>query len=80
MSEYDDDDLLGFDDNGDPKPMTLANAVQVYSLRVKAQPVTVADCAMIFNVTEVAVRWAVAMHPFMFITGANNEFVEHDGE
>jgi hypothetical protein len=76
----DDDELLGFDDNGDPRPMTLANAIQVYSLRVKAQPVTVGDCAMIFNVSEDEVRRAVEMHPWMFITGANNEFVEHEGE
>lgn len=76
----DEEGLLGFDEDGNPKPMTLANAIQVYSLRVKAQPVTVGDCAMIFHVSEDEVRRAVEMHPWMFITGANGEFVEHDGE
>lgn len=75
----DDDELLGFDDDGQPKPMTLANALQVWSLQ-QTQPVTVADCAKVFRVSEIEVRAAIEVHPWMFLSGGEGDVVEHEGE
>jgi hypothetical protein len=63
----------------------LAEAISVWAwMQSSPKPQTVAAAALTFNTTPALVRRVIAIHPWAFLTGPDDDptkqRIEHDGE
>ena len=75
---------LGFHEDGRPTLLTLANAIQVWSLSQNRTQVTFGEVALSFLITPDRVAEAVFVHPWLFTMDDDRAVadrrLEHEGE
>ena len=73
----DDLDLIDWDqETGRPTVGLFSEALQVWCF-AQDHPVTIAEAAVAFRVTEALIVEAIESHPWMYVDGA---YVGHEGE
>ena len=75
---------LGYQPDGRPTLMTLANAVQCWALSQGRREVTFGEAALAFNIAPERVAQAVELHCWLFTLDTDRPLVErrigHEGE